>query len=43
MQGPKNKNCRRKDVSDETIKDASEPMQIKWYNTSCIKVPVLRY
>ena len=31
-----------KDVSDETIQDAAVPMQIKWYNNSCIKIPVLR-
>jgi putative CocE/NonD family hydrolase len=31
-----------KDVSDETIKDATVPLQIKWYNGSCIKLPVLR-
>ena len=31
-----------KDVSDETMKDATIPMEIKWYNGSCIKLPVLR-
>ena len=31
-----------KDVSDETMKDATEPIKIKWYNNSCIKIPVLR-
>ena len=31
-----------KDVSDETIKDAAIPMQIKWYNNSCIKIPILK-
>jgi putative CocE/NonD family hydrolase len=31
-----------KDVSTETMKDASEPMKIKWYNTSSVMVPVLR-
>lgn len=31
-----------KDVSSETIADAGEPMQIKWYGDSWIKVPVLR-
>jgi hypothetical protein len=31
-----------KDVSDETIKDAVEPLQIKWYNNSYIKLPILR-
>jgi predicted acyl esterase len=30
------------DVSDETMKDAYEPLQIKWYNSSCIKLPILR-
>jgi predicted acyl esterase len=29
-----------KDVSDETIEDAKEPLQIKWYNDSIIKIPV---
>lgn len=29
-----------KPVSDETIKDADEPLQIKWYNDSFIKIPV---
>ncbi|PWT74570.1 MAG: hydrolase [Bacteroidetes bacterium] len=29
-----------KDVSDETIADAKEPLEIKWYNSSVIKVPV---
>ncbi|KAF2508831.1 CocE/NonD family hydrolase [Flavobacterium foetidum] len=31
-----------KDVSDETIKDTQEPLKIKWYNDSFVKVPVLR-
>lgn len=30
-----------KEVSSETIKDASEPLIIKWYNDSYIKIPVL--
>lgn len=30
-----------KDVSTETIKDATIPLQIKWYNDSYIKIPVL--
>ncbi len=30
-----------KEVSFETIKDASEPLIIKWYNDSYIKIPVL--
>ncbi|MDN5287092.1 MAG: hydrolase, CocE/NonD family [Mucilaginibacter sp.] len=29
-----------KDVSDEDINDAKEPLKIKWYNNSFIKVPV---
>ena len=29
-----------KDVSDETISDASEPLEIKWFGDSFIKVPV---
>lgn len=31
-----------KDVSEETIKDAKEPLIIKWYNDSCVKIPVFR-
>ena len=31
-----------KDVNDETINDAKEPLQIKWYNDSYIKVPILK-
>lgn len=29
-----------KDVSDETIKDSGEPMEIKWYNDSYVEIPV---
>lgn len=29
-----------KDVSDETIKDAIEPLKIKWHNDSFINIPV---
>ncbi len=29
-----------KEVSDETIADAGEPLRIKWYGSSVIKVPV---
>lgn len=29
-----------KPVSEETIKDAQEPLQIKWHNDSYIKIPV---
>lgn len=31
-----------KNVVDETIKDANEPLQIKWYSDSYIKIPVWR-
>jgi putative CocE/NonD family hydrolase len=31
-----------KNVSDETIRDAKVPLQIKWFNNSYINVPVLR-
>jgi uncharacterized protein len=31
-----------KDVSDETIRDAKEPLQVQWLNSSYIKVPILR-
>jgi putative CocE/NonD family hydrolase len=31
-----------KDVSDETIGDAKIPLQIKWYNSSVVKIPVLK-
>jgi len=31
-----------KPVSTETIKDAGEPLQIKWHNTSCIKIPLCK-
>ncbi|UKB82114.1 CocE/NonD family hydrolase [Chryseobacterium sp. MEBOG06] len=29
-----------KDVSDETIKDSGEPLEIKWYNDSYVEIPV---
>lgn len=29
-----------KPVTEETIKDASEPLQIKWFNDSFIKIPI---
>lgn len=29
-----------KDVSDETIKDADEPLEIKWYNDSYVEIPI---
>jgi predicted acyl esterase len=31
-----------KDVSDENIADAMEPLKIKWYNDSFIQIPVTR-
>ena len=31
-----------KDVSSETVKDAREPLQVKWYNDSYMEVPVWR-
>ncbi|HEY4876590.1 MAG TPA: hypothetical protein VIH86_13515, partial [Puia sp.] len=31
-----------KNVSDETIKDGAIPLQVKWYNSSYIKIPVLK-
>ncbi|WP_426478974.1 CocE/NonD family hydrolase [Chryseobacterium sp. CBSDS_008] len=31
-----------KDVSDETIKDSGEPMEIKWYNDSYVEIPVYK-
>ncbi|WP_264538323.1 CocE/NonD family hydrolase [Flavobacterium sp. N1736] len=31
-----------KDASEETIQDAKEPLQIKWYTDSFVKIPVLR-
>ncbi len=31
-----------KDVGNETMKDAAEPMKIKWYNSSYVKLPILR-
>jgi len=30
-----------KDVSEETIDDAKEPLEIKWYNNSYIEIPIL--
>lgn len=32
-----------KPVSEETIQDAGEPLQIKWHNDSYIKIPVWKY
>lgn len=31
-----------KDVSDETIKDSGEPLEIKWYNDSYVEIPVYK-
>lgn len=31
-----------KDVSEETIADAKEPLEIKWYNDSYIEIPVMK-
>lgn len=29
-----------KEVSDETIKDAKEPLKVKWYNDSFVEIPI---
>ena len=29
-----------KDVSDESILDAKEPLEVKWFNDSYIEIPV---
>lgn len=29
-----------KEVSDETIQDAKEPLKVKWYNDSFVKIPI---
>lgn len=31
-----------KDVSDETIDDAGEPMRVRWYGDSWVKIPIIR-
>ena len=31
-----------KDVSEETIKDAKEPLIIKWYGESYLEIPVMK-
>lgn len=31
-----------KDVSDETIKDAAIPLEVKWYNDSTVSIPILK-
>lgn len=32
-----------KSVSEETIKDAGEPLKIKWHNDSFLKIPIWKY
>ncbi len=31
-----------KDVNLEIIEDAKEPLRVKWYNSSYIKIPILK-
>jgi uncharacterized protein len=31
-----------KDVSDESIADAKEPLEVRWYNDSYVTVPIER-
>jgi hypothetical protein len=31
-----------KDVSEESIRDATTPLQVKWYNDSYVKIPVFK-
>lgn len=31
-----------KEVSEETIKDAKEPLKVKWYNDSFVEIPIWR-
>jgi len=31
-----------KDVNDETIKDAKEPLKVKWFNDSFISIPIFK-
>jgi len=31
-----------KDVSEETMADAKEPLEIKWYNNSYIEIPIMQ-
>lgn len=31
-----------KTVTEETIKDAKEPLKVKWYNDSFVKIPILK-
>lgn len=31
-----------KDVSDETVEDSGEPLEIKWYNDSYVEIPVYK-
>jgi hypothetical protein len=30
-----------KDINDETMNDAREPLQIEWYNDSYVRLPIL--
>ncbi|WP_185290893.1 hypothetical protein [Chryseobacterium lactis] len=31
-----------KDVSDETVEDSGETLEIKWYNDSYVEIPVYK-
>lgn len=31
-----------KTISEEMIKDAQEPLKVKWYSNSFVKIPILR-
>ena len=31
-----------KDVNEETIRDAKDPLRMKWYNSSYIEIPILK-
>jgi predicted acyl esterase len=31
-----------KTITEETIKDAKEPLKVKWYNDSFVKIPILK-
>jgi len=32
-----------KPVSEETMQDAGEPLQVKWHNNSFVRIPILKY
>lgn len=32
-----------KPVSEETMQDAGEPLQVKWHNNSLVRIPILKY